>query len=150
MVLYSHITGIIYRDLKPENILLQNDGHIVLTDFDLSFKTACDPQVCQFSCENIFALLHFQNSICLFPLCWSTVIITHKFLPVFCFVFYIRSCSPVRSLSFVFSNGFCPLYDKSIHTSLVLGSTTLSLYFHALSEIPCGIVNKDKFMDTSF
>lgn len=33
-------TGIIYRDLKPENILLQKDGHIVLTDFDLSFKTS--------------------------------------------------------------------------------------------------------------
>ena len=32
--------GIVYRDLKPENILLQKDGHIVLTDFDLSFKTS--------------------------------------------------------------------------------------------------------------
>nr|AML76928.1 putative LOV domain-containing protein [Lindenbergia philippensis] len=42
---YLHCLGIIYRDLKPENILLQNDGHIVLTDFDLSFKTACKPQV---------------------------------------------------------------------------------------------------------
>lgn len=36
--------GIIYRDLKPENILLQKDGHIVLTDFDLSFLTNCKPQ----------------------------------------------------------------------------------------------------------
>lgn len=32
--------GIIYRDLKPENILLQKDGHIILADFDLSFKTS--------------------------------------------------------------------------------------------------------------
>lgn len=38
-------TGIIYRDLKPENILLQKDGHIVLTDFDLSFLTSSQPQV---------------------------------------------------------------------------------------------------------
>lgn len=33
---YLHLNGIIYRDLKPENILVQADGHIVLTDFDLS------------------------------------------------------------------------------------------------------------------
>nr|AML77163.1 putative LOV domain-containing protein [Pogostemon sp. BC-2016] len=42
---YLHCLGIIYRDLKPENILIQKDGHIVLADFDLSFKTACKPQV---------------------------------------------------------------------------------------------------------
>nr|AML76517.1 putative LOV domain-containing protein [Atropa belladonna] len=42
---YLHCLGIIYRDLKPENILIQADGHVVLTDFDLSFKTSCKPQV---------------------------------------------------------------------------------------------------------
>ncbi|CAH1437861.1 unnamed protein product [Lactuca virosa] len=38
---YLHMLGIIYRDLKPENILVREDGHIMLTDFDLSLK--CDP-----------------------------------------------------------------------------------------------------------
>nr|AML76610.1 putative LOV domain-containing protein [Juncus inflexus] len=42
---YLHCQGIIYRDLKPENILLHRDGHISLTDFDLSCLTACLPQL---------------------------------------------------------------------------------------------------------
>ncbi|GLJ53294.1 hypothetical protein SUGI_1135850 [Cryptomeria japonica] len=33
---YLHQHGILYRDLKPENILVQGNGHIMLTDFDLS------------------------------------------------------------------------------------------------------------------
>ncbi|KAK8448565.1 hypothetical protein SEVIR_7G051600v4 [Setaria viridis] len=46
---YLHSLGIIYRDLKPENILLQEDGHIVLTDFDLSFLTSSKPHVIKHS-----------------------------------------------------------------------------------------------------
>ncbi|XP_073054755.1 phototropin-1-like isoform X2 [Primulina eburnea] len=42
---YLHCQGIIYRDLKPENILLQNNGHVLLTDFDLSCLTFCKPQL---------------------------------------------------------------------------------------------------------
>nr|AML78326.1 putative LOV domain-containing protein [Eleusine coracana] len=46
---YLHCLGVIYRDLKPENILLQEDGHIVLTDFDLSFLTPSKPHVIKHS-----------------------------------------------------------------------------------------------------
>ena len=35
---YLHEQGIVYRDLKPENILVQDSGHIMLTDFDLSLR----------------------------------------------------------------------------------------------------------------
>ncbi|ERN11433.1 phototropin-2 isoform X1 [Amborella trichopoda] len=42
---YLHCLGVIYRDLKPENIMLQRDGHVVLTDFDLSFLASCKPQI---------------------------------------------------------------------------------------------------------
>ncbi|CAL9090951.1 unnamed protein product [Musa acuminata var. zebrina] len=40
---YLHMLGIIYRDLKPENVLVRNDGHIMLSDFDLSLRCAVSP-----------------------------------------------------------------------------------------------------------
>nr|AML77520.1 putative LOV domain-containing protein [Oxalis sp. BC-2016] len=49
---YLHCLGIVYRDLKPENILVQKDGHIVLSDFDLSFMTSCKPQIIKQSQPN--------------------------------------------------------------------------------------------------
>lgn len=37
--------GIIYRDLKPENVLVRSDGHIMLSDFDLSLCSDATPAV---------------------------------------------------------------------------------------------------------
>ncbi|OAY71612.1 Serine/threonine-protein kinase OXI1 [Ananas comosus] len=35
---YLHGLGIVHRDLKSENILIQDDGHLMLVDFDLAAK----------------------------------------------------------------------------------------------------------------
>lgn len=41
--------GVVYRDLKPENILVREDGHIMLTDFDLSLRCTVSPTLLQSS-----------------------------------------------------------------------------------------------------
>ncbi|KAK9757761.1 hypothetical protein RND81_01G184400 [Saponaria officinalis] len=40
---YLHMLGVIYRDLKPENVLVLDDGHIMLSDFDLSLRCTVSP-----------------------------------------------------------------------------------------------------------
>eukprot|EP00250_Pteridium_aquilinum_P013007 c21075_g1_i2 orf=1221-2930(+) len=40
---YLHMMGVVYRDLKPENVLVREDGHIMLSDFDLSLKCSVNP-----------------------------------------------------------------------------------------------------------
>uniref|UniRef100_A0A7N0V2F0 non-specific serine/threonine protein kinase n=1 Tax=Kalanchoe fedtschenkoi TaxID=63787 RepID=A0A7N0V2F0_KALFE len=48
---YLHMLGVVYRDLKPENILVREDGHIMLTDFDLSLRCDVNPVLLQSSCS---------------------------------------------------------------------------------------------------
>ncbi|KAG7019331.1 Serine/threonine-protein kinase D6PKL2 [Cucurbita argyrosperma subsp. argyrosperma] len=65
---YLHMLGIIYRDLKPENVLVREDGHIMLSDFDLSLRCAVSPTLVKGSCSESEALR--KNSVyCAQPAC---------------------------------------------------------------------------------
>ncbi|EEF40961.1 protein kinase PVPK-1 [Ricinus communis] len=63
---YLHMLGIIYRDLKPENVLVREDGHIMLSDFDLSLRCA----VCPTLVKSSHSTLESKNSAyCVQPAC---------------------------------------------------------------------------------
>ncbi|KAL3523639.1 hypothetical protein ACH5RR_016473 [Cinchona calisaya] len=79
---YLHMKGIIYRDLKPENILVRSDGHIMLTDFDLSLKCNNSRPTAQLVCNHSPSTLKineskicsveanlFTKSYCMLPSC---------------------------------------------------------------------------------
>ncbi|TVU28314.1 hypothetical protein EJB05_19827 [Eragrostis curvula] len=66
---YLHMLGIIYRDLKPENVLVREDGHIMLSDFDLSLRCAVSPTLIKFSNPDAEALRKNNQGYCAQPAC---------------------------------------------------------------------------------
>ncbi|MCD9641323.1 hypothetical protein HAX54_027475 [Datura stramonium] len=63
---YLHMLGIIYRDLKPENVLVREDGHIMLSDFDLSLRCAVSPTLVKSSNSSLESK---TSSYCVQPTC---------------------------------------------------------------------------------
>ncbi|KAM0939683.1 putative protein kinase AGC-RSK-2 family [Dioscorea sansibarensis] len=71
---YLHMLGVIYRDLKPENILVREDGHIMLSDFDLSLRCTVNPTLLRsssFGAQESLKKLSgpCSESSCISPLC---------------------------------------------------------------------------------
>ncbi|GAB4861978.1 Serine/threonine-protein kinase d6pkl2 [Ancistrocladus abbreviatus] len=74
---YLHMLGVIYRDLKPENVLVRDDGHIMLSDFDLSLRCAVSPTLIKISFDsgppNAFCVQPAcmePSSVCIQPACF--------------------------------------------------------------------------------
>ncbi|GMH25047.1 hypothetical protein Nepgr_026890 [Nepenthes gracilis] len=65
---YLHMLGIVYRDLKPENVLVREDGHIMLSDFDLSLRCAVSPTLVKSSSLDAEALKK-NSGYCVQPAC---------------------------------------------------------------------------------
>ncbi|XP_061343809.1 protein kinase PVPK-1-like [Gastrolobium bilobum] len=63
---YLHMLGIIYRDLKPENVLVREDGHIMLSDFDLSLRCAVSPTLVKSSNSSLETK---SSGYCMQPAC---------------------------------------------------------------------------------
>ncbi|XP_044506399.1 serine/threonine-protein kinase D6PKL1-like [Mangifera indica] len=87
---YLHMLGVIYRDLKPENILVREDGHIMLSDFDLSLRCAVNPVLLKSSSPVVEptkkASSPCTESSCIDPFClhpsWQVSCFTPRLLSV--------------------------------------------------------------------
>ncbi|KAL9660855.1 hypothetical protein QQ045_025674 [Rhodiola kirilowii] len=65
---YLHMLGIVYRDLKPENVLVREDGHIMLSDFDLSLRCTVSPTLVKASAVDSEPLRK-NSTYCVQPAC---------------------------------------------------------------------------------
>ncbi|KAJ6843858.1 serine/threonine-protein kinase D6PKL2-like [Iris pallida] len=66
---YLHMLGVVYRDLKPENVLVREDGHIMLSDFDLSLRCAVSPTLIKTSSLEYDPAKQAGGAFCAQPAC---------------------------------------------------------------------------------
>ncbi|KAH7288791.1 hypothetical protein KP509_31G043200 [Ceratopteris richardii] len=80
---YLHMMGIIYRDLKPENVLVREDGHIMLSDFDLSLQCLVSPTLVKSSSYDMDGAKIF--AYCVQPSCAEPACLTPACVAPTCF-----------------------------------------------------------------
>lgn len=94
---YLHMLGVVYRDLKPENVLVREDGHIMLSDFDLSLRCTVSPTLIKTSSLPSDPSRRAAGAFCVQPTCMepSTVCIQPScFMPK---LFQLKNKKKTRS-----------------------------------------------------
>eukprot|EP00250_Pteridium_aquilinum_P018034 c23907_g3_i2 orf=833-2524(+) len=94
---YLHMMGIIYRDLKPENVLVREDGHIMLSDFDLSLQCMVSPTLVKSSSYDLDGsskiLAYCVQPSCVEPACLTPTCVA----PTTCFSPKLFSRKPKKT-----------------------------------------------------
>lgn len=85
--------GVIYRDLKPENILVREDGHIMLSDFDLSLRCSVSPTLFRSSSLGTEDHTKRLSGPCLENSCIDPLCLQPSWVQVSCFTPHVVSSS---------------------------------------------------------
>eukprot|EP01018_Ginkgo_biloba_P023311 Gb_30532 [translate_table: standard] len=112
---YLHMLGIVYRDLKPENVLVREDGHIMLSDFDLSLRCAVSPTLVKSASVDVDLSkkipAYCVQPACIEPSCVQPVCVQPSCVQPTCFVprFFPNRSKKVRKPKNEVGNQVTPL-----------------------------------------
>lgn len=131
---YLHMLGVVYRDLKPENILVREDGHIMLSDFDLSLRCAVNPMLLKSSSPVMEPQKKMSSpcsdSSCIDPFClqpsWQLSCFTPRFL---------SATSKTRKLKSELANQVIPLPQLVVEPTTARSNSFVGTHEYLAPEI---------------